>query len=115
MRSGAAAALRPISAEERKTGRVGKVAAKKAVRSDTGRLRAPTKRYKPNYWQAVKDEVHVFLCTNDKKYAGIKKQIVSNAKKSQTVVIGAISAAIAGSVGVPAGAVFPLVPFASSR
>jgi hypothetical protein len=101
------AALRPIPVGGGKRG-VRKAAAKKVKRSDAGHLSAAARRHKPNYWGAVRDEVHVFLCTDDKRYAAIKTQIASRAKGSQTVVIGAISAAIAGSISVPIGAVFPL-------
>jgi hypothetical protein len=61
-----------------------------------------------NYWLAVKREFRTFLCTDDKKYADLKKKISTSQTRSETAVTSLIAAAIASHLGLAAGA---LVPF----
>jgi hypothetical protein len=57
----------------------------------------------PQYWEAFRREFHIFLCTDDKKYAELKRRLATAADKSQTAMVSTISAGVAGSIGlVPA-------------
>jgi hypothetical protein len=62
----------------------------------------------PRYWERLKEEFALFVCTKDKKYASVRKDLTTKAQRSQTVIVSIISAAMAHSVGVSAGV---LVPF----
>lgn len=54
------------------------------------------------YWEFVKAEMHVFLCTDDKKYRALWKQITDLQKKSTTAIVGVVATFLGASVGVPA-------------
>lgn len=88
--------------------RVSKVRFKRAARC--ARARRKTKpQVKPNYWELVKREFHVFLCTRNKKYAKLRSQLTKASHPTQTAVVATIAAAVAASLGVVAGAIVPLV------
>jgi len=75
-----------------------------------GRVTKPKgSTYEPNYWGRVKSEVFILLCTKDKKYAPLRRQLGAHAGKTQLAIVGAISAGVASSAGVVAGAAVPLV------
>jgi hypothetical protein len=61
-----------------------------------------------DYWSLFKKEFHAFLCTKDKKYAALRKQLFTSASRSQVAITSTISAAISQHVGLEAGI---LVPF----
>jgi len=62
----------------------------------------------PPYWESLKDEFRIFLCTDDKKYANLRKEIKNRGGESQLALCSMIAAAMAGYIGVAAGV---LVPF----
>jgi hypothetical protein len=62
----------------------------------------------PAYWQKLKDEFRLLLCTKDKKYSTVRKELGSAAKKSQTTIVSLVAATMATQFGVVAGV---LVPF----
>lgn len=51
------------------------------------------------YWDYVKVEMQVFLCTNDKKYTALWKQLKSSASQSTTVIVGIIATFLGESIG----------------
>ncbi|MBW2739254.1 MAG: hypothetical protein JRE64_10505 [Deltaproteobacteria bacterium] len=61
------------------------------------------------YWDTVKKEFHLFLCTDDSKYSDLRKSLQSKGSKSVTVTISTISAALANYVGVVAGVMVPMI------
>jgi hypothetical protein len=61
----------------------------------------------PHYWRDVKDELHLFICTDDKKYADLRKSISTMGTKSQTTIVSTISAAMAIHIGLVAAAIVP--------
>lgn len=63
--------------------------------------------YKYPFWDSVKSEMILFICTSDKKYADVKKKLKSAGKHSEIALVSMIAAAVAASVGV---AVATLVP-----
>jgi hypothetical protein len=60
------------------------------------------------FWSKLKIEFRILVCTDDKKYSSLRRQMKASSGKSQTVIVSAIAAAMAAHVGVIAGV---LVPF----
>ena len=54
------------------------------------------------YWEFVKHEMHAFLCTDDKRYRKLWKQITELQKKSTTALVGVIATFLGASIGAPA-------------
>ena len=63
----------------------------------------------PNYWGRVRDEIHKLVCTNDLRYASLRRQLGAHSGKTQTAIVGVISAYVATVLGLAIGAVVPLV------
>jgi len=61
------------------------------------------------WWPKVKQEFHIFLCTDDKKYEKLRKQLKSSARATSTTILPSITAAIGSTLGFPAGAITGLV------
>ena len=66
--------------------------------------RTPPEDTRPEktYWDHVKNEMRLFLCTDDKKYKALWKQIDAMQKKSTTAIVGVIAAFLGSSLGAPA-------------
>lgn len=66
--------------------------------------RTPPEDSRPEktYWDHVKAEMRLFLCTDDKKYKALWKQIDDMQKKSTTAIVGVIAAFLGSSLGAPA-------------
>jgi hypothetical protein len=66
--------------------------------------REPREDARPDkkYWDFVKTEMNAFLCTDDKRYKELWKQIASVQKKSGTAVVGLIAAFLGQLIGAPA-------------
>lgn len=64
---------------------------------------------KEAYWARLKEEIHLLICTDDKRYAALRKKIAVGGGKSQTAIVGVIAAAIASNIGLLEGAVTPFV------
>ena len=75
---------------------------------ETARRRSKTG---PNYWTMVKQEFYQMICTTDKKYSKVRSDFKKSTRKASTVVVGTISAAIAGTLGIAVGLITPLVAF----
>jgi hypothetical protein len=63
----------------------------------------------PDYWEKLKHEFKVLVCTADKRYADLRKKLATSADKTQTAIVSAIAAAIAAQFGVVAGLLVPFV------
>jgi hypothetical protein len=63
-------------------------------------------------WSRIKKEIHILICTNDKKYADVRKQLRVESGATQTIVVTSISLAVATQIGVAAAAIVPLVAVA---
>ncbi len=59
-------------------------------------------RPEKKYWEFVKTEMHVFLCTNEKRYRALWKEIENLRKKSTTAIVGVIATFLSASIGVAA-------------
>lgn len=73
-----------------------------------GKLVLVPKPPEKGFWPKLKIEFRILVCTDDKKYDSLRRQLKASSGKSQTVIVSAIAAAMAVHVGVIAGV---LVPF----
>ena len=55
-----------------------------------------------SYWDDVKTEMHLFLCTDDARYRELWKRINALENKSSTALVGIIAAFLGASLGVAA-------------
>jgi hypothetical protein len=64
----------------------------------------PTQDRRPakKYWQFVKEEMHVFLCKDDKRYRELWRRIAALEKKTTTALVGVIAAFLGQQIGAPA-------------
>jgi phage shock protein PspC (stress-responsive transcriptional regulator) len=72
-----------------------------------GRVIAKKSRRRQNYWTRVKKEIHILICTNDKKYATLRRQFTKG--KSQTALVTMICGAIADYIGLSPAVIMPIV------
>ena len=61
------------------------------------------------YWRAFLNEFKIFLCTNDKKYASLRRELALVEGKSQAALVSVIAASIGASIGAIATVIAPLV------
>jgi hypothetical protein len=87
----------------KKTGHVHK--AKKSKNKGRSAVRV----VQPNYWGRVKRELHLLICTNDKKYAALRKHLGKEDNTTQVAIISSISLTVAAYIGAAAAIVGPLV------
>ena len=55
------------------------------------------------YWEQVKTEIVILLCTDDKKYKKLRSKLNSSSDKGTTLLLAAISASVGSAMGVKAG------------
>lgn len=67
---------------------------------------------KNSYWDRVKKEIRLLICTKDKKYSELRKRLSDAGKHSKAPVVGMISATLASSMGVAVGVISGLVAVA---
>jgi hypothetical protein len=92
-----------------------KAKAKKAMTKKTAHkaLRlSPPRMVQPNYWKRVKKELHVLICTNDKRYASLRRQLDKSGSSTQTAIVSNVAAAIAVNLGYTVAALVPFVVMA---
>jgi hypothetical protein len=78
-----------------------------------GRVPAPkASRRRQNYWTRVKKEIRILICTNDKRYATLRRQFTAKGKISQTALVTMICGAIADYTGLSAAVLMPFVAVA---
>jgi hypothetical protein len=65
---------------------------------------APSQDKRPDrkYWDCVKEEMHVFLCKDDKRYTDLWKRISDLENRSTTALVGLIAAYLGSVLGAPA-------------
>lgn len=64
---------------------------------------------RPNYWKRVKNELHVLICTNDARYAALRKYLGKESKTTQVAIVTSIAGTIGAYIGVAAAIVGPFV------
>jgi hypothetical protein len=62
-----------------------------------------------DYWAEVKKEVYTLICTNNRKYAGLKSSFKKKSKPSTTTIVSMISVAVTTQLGAVLGIITPLV------
>jgi hypothetical protein len=60
-------------------------------------------------WERVKNEIHILLCTDDTKYAELRRKLSIKGSYTPTLIVDMISVAVGANVGAAAVAVVPLV------
>jgi hypothetical protein len=75
-----------------------------------GRVIAKKSRCRQNYLARVKKEIHILICTSDKKYATLRRQFTKG--RSQTVLVTMICGGIADYTGLSAAMLMPFVAVA---
>jgi hypothetical protein len=63
----------------------------------------------PDYWEKLKHEFKLLICTVDERYAELRAKLTASANKTQTGVVSSIAAAMAAQFGVIAGLLVPFV------
>lgn len=61
------------------------------------------------YWEQVKTEIRILLCTDDPKYDELRAKLNLAGAKSTEIVVGTISAAVASVLGLEAGIISAFV------
>lgn len=64
---------------------------------------------KNTYWERVKNEINLLICTKDKKYAALRKHLAETREHAKAPIVGIISATLASSMGVAVGVISGLV------
>lgn len=62
-----------------------------------------------NLWEQTKKEFRVLLCTDEPRYAAVRKKADEVTPGYTTALIAAISAALGATIGITAAAVTPLI------
>jgi hypothetical protein len=77
---------------------------KKALRAAR---KTANKKPKPTYWKRLKREMHILICTNDQKYARLRRQVSKGT--SQRFIVSTLTAGIAATLGKDVALVTPFV------
>lgn len=87
--------------------------AKKAKKTGLGATRkvgnTGARQVQPNYWKRVKRELHILICTNDRRYETLRRYIGKEGKTTQVALVSTISAGIAVYLGMAATVIGPFV------
>jgi hypothetical protein len=62
---------------------------------------------RPRYWDQLKQEFKKLLCTSDKKYASLRKEVSTASNKAYTTIVSSIAAVMASQFGVVPGVLMP--------
>ncbi|WP_448029671.1 hypothetical protein [Bradyrhizobium liaoningense] len=71
--------------------------------------RSAVRQVQPNYWRRVKTELHLLICTSDRKYATLRKHLGKEGRTTQVAIVSSISAAIGAIIGASAAVIGPFV------
>ncbi|RXG91568.1 hypothetical protein EAS62_24115 [Bradyrhizobium zhanjiangense] len=82
--------------------------AKKSAKAKKGHKSA-TRAKRPNYWKRVKQELHLLICTDDPKYASLRKHLGKESKPTQIAIVTSIAGTIGAYIGVAAAVIGPFV------
>jgi hypothetical protein len=81
---------------------------KKAAKKNGGPPRAKPAPHR-KYWLRVKRELHLLLCTNDRKYASVRRNLGTEGKATQAFIASSITTAVVPFAGASATIIGPLV------
>ena len=71
--------------------------------------KAIVRQVQPRYWARVTTELHILICTNDKKYSGLRRELNKHGSATQTAIVSNIAAALAVSLGFTVAVLVPFV------
>jgi hypothetical protein len=63
----------------------------------------------PDYWERLKSEFCLLVCTKHRKYAALRRRLAATASTSQTAVVSTISVAMAAQFGTTFGVLVPFI------
>lgn len=63
----------------------------------------------PDYWEKLKHEFKLLVCTSDSKYTEVRQRLASSADKTQATAVSTIAAVMGAQFGVVAGLIVPFV------
>jgi hypothetical protein len=58
----------------------------------------------PGFGSKIREEMHLLICTSDRKYAKLRVEITKRARAGELVVVSTIAAVFAKNIGAAAGA-----------
>lgn len=70
--------------------------------ASAGRNLGEDRRPDKSYWEAVKTEMHLFLCTGDKRYRELWKRIDALEGKGTAALVAVIATFLGSTIGAPA-------------
>jgi hypothetical protein len=68
-------------------------------------VHGPDQRPSKKYWDCIKSEFLVFLCSSDQKYSELWNRLGKIQNQGTTVIVGVISAYMGSKLGIEAGVV----------
>jgi hypothetical protein len=87
----------------------GKAKAKRTVAPSRKVGRSAARQIQPNYWVRVKKELHILICTNDRKYESLRRQLGKESRVTQAAMVTGIGATIGASIGMSGTVIGPFV------
>lgn len=79
-----------------------KAAKRKARHYHRPRRKAKQVKVIPALWNRVVEELHILVCTKDKRYAALRRQFGKEGRATQVTVLTAISTSIGAEIGTTA-------------
>jgi hypothetical protein len=67
------------------------------------------RQVRPNYWKRIKRELHILVCTDDRKYQTLRRHIGKESRTTQAAIVSTISIGIASQIGFAATVIGPFV------
>jgi hypothetical protein len=98
-----------FDAEQFDMDRLGEQVARMIEMRSGGMVRKGVILMKASLWRRVRHEMNLLLCTKDKKYAPLRKQLSKESGSTHIAVVGIIAAAVSSELGVVPGMLVPLV------
>ncbi len=85
---------------------------KKLVRKEDTEKQRKLDDQKSRYWDQVKKEIRILLCTKDRKYTKLRKNLDAYAVHSKQTIVAIVAAGIGSSIGIAGGIITGLVAIA---
>lgn len=87
----------------------GTVASKASKKSAHAEPRTRADKSAPNYRVHVWNELHVLICTDNKRYAALRKMFTKESTVSQAALVSTITVAISAYIGAASAIIAPFV------
>ena len=73
--------------------------------------RSTKPRKYPNMYEGIKAEIHLLVCTDDKKYAKLRKDLAKHESKATMTIVGIIAASVSSVLGIAVGMCVPFIAY----